>query len=170
MFQMHTYLYMQASFCWRNLIFHGLGNTAQKYFLRVRYAAVPSAPEARLSSFLMPACWVGHSIDRLSGRCALRGLGITGWGFGYGYAQLLPSWTPGLPETRRDTPYTWAVEYHTLILFFLKEPGTMMKYKFILFSPWLLKSPDTVAQAVSMRCTHPRLGPSPAMLEPRVKV
>ena len=33
----------------------------------------------------------------------------------------------------------WALEYHTLILFFLK--GTLMKYKFILFSPWLLKRP-----------------------------
>ena len=32
----------------------------------------------------------------------------------------------------------WALEYHTLILFFLK--GTIMKYKFILFSPWLLQS------------------------------
>ena len=32
----------------------------------------------------------------------------------------------------------WAAEYQTLILF-LK--GTIMKYKFILFSPWLLKSP-----------------------------
>ena len=31
-----------------------------------------------------------------------------------------------------------ALEYHTLILF-LK--GTTMKYKFILVSPWLLKSP-----------------------------
>ena len=27
-----------------------------------------------------------------------------------------------------------------LLYFFLK--GTIMKYKFILFSPWLLKSPD----------------------------
>ena len=34
---------------------------------------------------------------------------------------------------------SWALEYHTLILFFLN--GTRMKYKFILFSPWLLKSP-----------------------------
>ena len=33
----------------------------------------------------------------------------------------------------------WALEYHTLKLF-LK--GTIMKKKFILFSPWLLKSPD----------------------------
>ena len=37
----------------------------------------------------------------------------------------------------------WALEYHTLIYTcFLK--GTIMKYKFILFSPWLLESPGLV--------------------------
>ena len=33
-----------------------------------------------------------------------------------------------------EVPFNWALECHTLILFF-------MKYKFIFFSPWLLKSP-----------------------------
>ena len=38
-----------------------------------------------------------------------------------------------------DLNLYWALEYHALILFSLN--GTIMKYKFILFSPWLLKSP-----------------------------
>ena len=48
------------------------------------------------------------------------------------------------PQTL-DLALNWALEYHTLI-FFLN--GTNMKYKFILFTPWLLKSP--VNQVISL--------------------
>ena len=41
-------------------------------------------------------------------------------------------------EPEKLDPLNWALEYHTLILF-LK--GAIMKYKFILLSPWLFKSP-----------------------------
>ena len=44
----------------------------------------------------------------------------------------------GRPEPS-EALFNWALEYDTLILFFLK--GTLMKQKFIRFSPWLLKSP-----------------------------
>ena len=49
-----------------------------------------------------------------------------------------------LPETpsrkpQAPIPVPWAVEYHTLMLLFLKEP--LWNKKFKLFSPWLLKRP-----------------------------
>ena len=45
----------------------------------------------------------------------------------------------GLPKVKR-LENSRALEYHTLILLSLKEP---LAKKFILFSPWLLKSPDS---------------------------
>ena len=46
---------------------------------------------------------------------------------------------PPLKEALKE-PLNWALEYHTFFFtYFLK--GTIMKYKFILFSRWLLKSP-----------------------------
>ena len=51
-----------------------------------------------------------------------------------------PGCNGNLLGTEAVVPFNnWALEYHTLILF-LK--GTIMIKKFILFSPWLLKSPD----------------------------
>ena len=47
----------------------------------------------------------------------------------------------------------WALEYHTLILF---SKGTIMKYRFILFSPWLLKSPVAGVDGLELRIN--RLG------------
>ena len=51
----------------------------------------------------------------------------------------------GLSEAYCGGSLYWALEYHTLG-FFLQ--GTLMKLKFILFSPWLLKSPDIGAGTI----------------------
>ena len=51
-------------------------------------------------------------------------------------------------EPSLESGLNWALEYHTLIPFFLK--GTIMKYKCILFSPWLLKNPGEVVFGPSL--------------------